>query len=272
MRVGVVISTIGNSPTLWRTLKSVEDQRPHQIVVVDQSDGTDVETLAGEYGVTHVRTGRGLSLGRNAGIAALVDCEVVAFTDDDCEYAPETFSQLTDMFKDPKVGALSGRLISGTERIAFTETREVLTKKTVWRRTIEAATFYRFSVLEKIGTFDETLGIGAPTKWQSGEGTDLLIRVLGGGWQVIYEPTLEVTENPNAVADADYLAKVRKYARGTGRVYRKWYPPRDRILTVVRPLAAACIYALRGRRYEAAKKLQVSLGRLEGMVGSVSAR
>lgn len=246
---------------------AVQSAPARHVVVVDQSETLDVEELARKYDFTHIRTKRGLSLGRNAGMAVLGECEVVAFPDDDCEYAPDTFAKLLNLFQETGADALSGRLDSGDlQRVAFTRQREVLTKKTVWSRSIEPATFYRKSVLLAVGDFDEQLGIGAATKWQSGEGTDLLIRVMNDGGKVVYDPSVVVREHAADVIPDDYLRKVRRYARGTGRVYAKWYSPREKLLLLLRPLAAALVYLARGRRHEAAKKWQAAAGRFEGMI------
>lgn len=266
--VGVVVSTLGRSPTLEKLFASIRAQTvpATQVVVVDQSDGETVQLLAKKYEFIHMRTPRGLSLGRNSGLAALDACDVVAFPDDDCEYARETFAQLLSLFRETGANALCGRLDSGGhQRIAFTERREELTKKSVWKRSIEPATFYTKSILDSVGAFDEELGIGSATKWQSGEGTDLLIRVLNHGGRVVYDPTITVTEHPLPVNAEDYLRKVRAYARGTGKVYAKWYSLGDRLLLLAKPLIAALVSLLRGRKYEASQKWQAALGRFEGM-------
>jgi glycosyltransferase involved in cell wall biosynthesis len=268
-RVGVVVSTIGKSPTLEKLLVSIRNQTlaPEHVVVVDQSNDRTVERLAAEYGATHIRSPRGLSVGRNAGLAVLRNCDIVAFPDDDCEYSADTFQALMNLFEETGADAMSGRLDSGElVRIAFSQQREVLTKSSVWTRTIEPATFYRASSLKAAGSFDVKLGIGAATMWQSGEGTDLLIRLINAGGTVVYDPSLIVREYPADVTPEDYLRKVRSYARGTGRVYKKWYSPKEQLLVVVKPLAAAGLHLVRGRKREAARKLQAALGRLEGMM------
>lgn len=269
--VGVVISTLGKSPTLDKLFASLRSQTVPavDVVVVDQSEGESVELLARRHGFTHIRTGRGLSLGRNAGLAVLAECDIVAFPDDDCEYADDSFSKLLSLFEETEADALCGRLDSGgTQRIAFTARRELLGKTSVWRRSIEPATFYKKAILEAVGGFDEQLGIGASTKWQSGEGTDLLIRVLNHGGRVVYDPGLSVKEYPASVSPEQYLKKIRSYARGTGRVYAKWYPLGDRLLLIIKPMILVFINIACGRKYEAAQKWQAAIGRFEGMTSN----
>jgi glycosyltransferase involved in cell wall biosynthesis len=236
--VGVVVSTIGNSESLEALLNSISKQSypAKQVVIVDQSEHDNVLSLARKYDFMHLRTPRGLSIGRNAGLAALRGCAFVAFPDDDCEYPLDTFERLVTLFAQTGAAALSGRLDSdGTQRVAFTSKRQTLDKKSVWNRSIEPATFYRYSTLQEVGSFDETLGIGASTRWQSGEGTDLLIRVMNCGYTVVYDPDLVVHEHVQEVRPQDHLHKVRRYARGTGRVYAKWYSVGDKSLLIIKP-------------------------------------
>lgn len=273
MRVGAVISTIGRPHLLGPLLESLEAQShpAQQIIVVDQSEGPEVAEVVREWEgrlpVTRLTSGRGLSLGRNTGWKALEECDVVVFPDDDLTFGPEMLAALVAEFRDPQIMAVSGRLVgTQTERVAFDGGRCELDRRTVWTRAIEGATSYRMSALRATGGFDETLGVGCPTIWQSGEGTDLLLRVLASGGRAVFEPSVVVTEHQDEITNTQYLRKVRAYGRGTGRVYRLRYGLFDRCLVVAKPMAATVLYALRGQREAAAHKWQACLGRLEGML------
>lgn len=271
MRVGVVVSTLGRSDAFGLLLESLAGQSypAQQVIVVDQGDGAMVsEQIAvwqDRLPITRLTSERGVSLGRNTGWQALDECDIVAFPDDDCTYGPDAFAAVVREFEDPTVLALSGRLTGSGDRLAFGGERSDIDRKSVWTKAIEATTFYRLYVLKTTGGFDVTLGVGAPTRWQSGEGTDLLLRALDAGARAVYVPSIVITEHQRATTYAEYLRKVRVYGRGTGRVYRTRYTPLECALVLAKPLAAVVLNMLRGRKAEAEKKWQAALGRAEGM-------
>lgn len=273
MRVGVVVSTLGMSNAIGLLFESLADQShpAHQIVVVDQGDGTMVaEQVAlwqDRLPIRRLTSDRGVSLGRNIGWKALDECDVVAFPDDDCTYGSRAFADVVREFEaDPSILALSGRLTGSGDRLAFGEERVVINRRNVWTTAIEATTFYRQHALRDLGGFDENLGIGAATLWQSGEGTDLLIRAMETGGRAVYAPAIVITEHQRETTTADYRRKVRLYGRGTGRVYRTHYSTSECILVLVKPIVAALLHALKGRPGEAMNKAQAALGRAEGMI------
>lgn len=271
VRISVVISTLGKSPILDLALESISKQRhpAEQVVVVDQSQEGQVHQLAENWNATYLTSERGAAHGRNVGLAALRDCDAVAFLDDDCTYAPDAFETLTTLFEESGADVISGPVRSdGATRVAFDGERRLLGRRSVWTHSIEASTVYRKSMLDVVGGFDETLGVGCPTRWQSGEGTDLLLRVMQAGGRVVYDPSFTVTEFQRPTSPDDYLRKVRNYARGTGRVYQSWYSPWECAALVLKPGVAALTELARGRRYEASKKWQSAIGRAEGVLGS----
>lgn len=278
MRIGVVISTIGKADRLDLVFASLElqDTKPNQIIVVDQGENSRVASTVAAWKdrlpLERIVSQRGASLGRNTGWQALNDCDVVAFPDDDISLEPGTLTAVIREFEaDGHLSALSGRLIGSGQRVAFTGGREYLNERTVWTKAIEATTFYRMNALRISGGFDVDLGVGCATQWQSGEGTDLLLRVMHLG-RILFEPSIVVREHQHPITQEEYLRKVRKYARGTGRVYRTHYSLSTCILAIIRPLIAVPLYTAQGRRNEAQIKWQAAVGRLEGLILSATAR
>lgn len=276
-RVALVVTTIGRPETLDRLLASVLEQSPpvSEMIVVDQSGETGtaevVERWRDRLPVRRVTTPRGLSAGRNAGVAALGDYDLVGFPDDDTWYAPGTLTRVCEAIGGH--GVVSGMLLDAAGRpaqLAFGAEPAVLDSATVWSQAIEATCFYTSAFMEAVGRFDEGLGAGCPTPWQSGEGTDLLLRGLRGGWSIAYDPRVTVYEdNPSvpAAGTRESRRRARHVARGTGRVYRRHYGPRARLRTLARPLGGALLSVARARWAEAAWHLQRLIGRLEGITG-----
>ena len=140
----------------------------------------------------------------------------------------------------------------------------------MWTTSIEWVAIFERGQLEKLGGFDEDIGIGALTPWQSCESQDILIRAMEVGARIVYDPKLfghhaELeTRRPNS----GQLKKGRAYARGMGWVLRKhgasWW---ERLYWVARPAVRAGLSLLLARFREAAYQCEVALGRIEGARG-----
>ena len=107
--------------------------------------------------------------------------------------------------------------------------------------------------------------------WQSGEITDLLLRILEDGGSIVSRPDIAVRgrgEERQLSVDA-IVAKHRRYARGTGYVYRVHpYPVTTRLKTVLGPWRRPLEHHPDPRvslRIAAAR----STGRIEGLLGRV---
>jgi len=275
VRVALAVSTIGRPADLDRLLESVAAQAVavDRIVVVDQSDGDDVRSVVDRWvdrlPVSHVRSARGVSLGRNTGVAALMadDVDIIGFPDDDVLYRPDTTASVLAVFRrHPDWAAVSGELVSldGAQRLNFSGAERVLDRRTVWSNAIEATTFVRAADLAGMSScFEESIGAGASTPWQSGEGTDLLLRLLADGAVVGFSPTVVVEEIARPVATPQ---RSRMYARGTGWVLRRHVrsSPVYALRTLLAPLARLLMALLQRDRGRAYVYWSVWLGRLEG--------
>jgi glycosyltransferase involved in cell wall biosynthesis len=251
------------------------------VVVVDQSEDDDTRAVVDSWRdripVRRLTSDRGASRGLNVGIAALGDFDVLGIIGDDTSYAPETLSHAAAILAaDTAIGVVSGRLLGAAGKPAqltsFGDRRMVLNHQTVWTSAIEATCFYRAAFIRDVGDFDEELGVGAASPWQSGEGTDLLLRGLETGWKLVYDPRIVVYEdNPDDPDPGDraYLMKARQRARGTGRVLRRHHGLVPQANAALRPLAAAVLSAACLRRVQASWYFQRFIGRLEGLTGHV---
>ncbi|MFI6452922.1 glycosyltransferase family 2 protein [Streptosporangium amethystogenes] len=276
-RVALVVTTIGRPETLDRLLRSVLEQSlpATEMIVVDQSGGTGtaevVERWRERLPVRRVTTPRGLSAGRNAGVAALGDYDIVGFPDDDTWYAPDTLARVCEAIGGH--GVVSGMLLDAAgqpTQLAFGAEPAVLDGATVWSQAIEATCFYTAAFMGAVGSFDEGLGAGCSTPWQSGEGTDLLLRGLRDGWSIAYHPRVIVYEdNPfvPAAGTREFRRRARHVARGTGRVYRRHHGWGARFRVLARPLGGALLSVARARWADAGWHLQRLIGRLEGITG-----
>jgi len=281
MPVSVVIPSLNPNESLLRLIESLELQSFEygQIIIVDQSPSLQSQLLIAGYSgrlrekIEVLQSTPGLAKSRNAGIGALRDgWEVVLVPDDDVRMDGDISESIRNAVREGS-SAGSGRLCPENPndriRIDFPSSQVELTPRNVWRSSIEPCYFLTPGFIDKVGLYDESLGLGASSPWQSGEGTDLLLRGLKLGLSVAYVPgyaLVEATRPP--LSFAGNRRRLRKYARGTGRVFARNYSFIHQVLLIVRSLAKIVLQSTRGRKVFL-ENLEVLLGRFEGLTGSI---
>ena len=277
--LSLVVATRGRVGELERLLRSLAAQswRDFDVTVVDQNaEGILDAILAADwpFSVEHIRTpaARGACRARNVGWRATVG-RVLLFPDDDCWYPSDFLAAGLERMSVSKAKVVTGRAADETGR-NINGRFEARTCKVdfdnVWTTSIEWVAFFQRDVLEKLNGFDEELGIGADSPWQSCESQDIVLRALAADYKCVYDPEvfghhaeLNVTE-----PDAAQIAKGRAYARGMGWVLRKhrvsWL---RRLYWSARPLIKAGLSAVRGHSRSARYNWEVTVGRWEGSRG-----
>jgi glycosyltransferase involved in cell wall biosynthesis len=119
MLVSIILPTI-RTATVGDTIESVLRQTDDnwQLIVVPQGDDADLIALLERYRardprISYVHTDtKNASHARNVGMEA-VRGEIIAFTDDDCEVAPDWVSVIRDVFTThPEIGYLGGEVVA----------------------------------------------------------------------------------------------------------------------------------------------------------------
>jgi GT2 family glycosyltransferase len=267
----LVVATVGRTDELARLLDSIEAQRYDRlrVIIVDQNDDERVAAVIRGRGpaLVRVQAERGLSRARNAALP-LVEADVVAFPDDDCVYPPGVLTQVADRFAaDPELAGVTGRAedANGASSGSWKTDVATLTDDNLWNRAISFAIFLRREVVQRVGAFDERLGLGSPEPWGSGEETDYLIRAVRGGARIEYDPSLvvqhDVREDNSRVGARD--------GASVGYLLRKHdYPTPVVARMLVRPLGGVLvsIVGLDGAR--ARYRLATFRGRIRGYRGA----
>ena len=267
----LVVATVGRADELGRLLDSLQaqDYPSLRVVVVDQNDDLRAaDRLAGRpLEVVHLRSETGLSRARNVALEH-VSADVVAFPDDDCSYPPGVLRRVAERFaEDSALDGLTGRAAdsSGGSSPSWKDDAARLTDDNLWNRAISFTIFLRRSVVERVGSFDERLGLGSTEPWGSGEEIDFLVRAIRNGARIDYDPTLVVQHE---VGKHDARIGFRDGA-SVGYLLRKHaYPARTVGRMLVRPAGGAFVSLARldgsGARYQ----LETLRGRLRGYVGA----
>jgi len=227
----LVVATIGRVDELGHLLDSLERQTHKQfrVLVVDQNRDDRVEAVLVRHAslrVERLRAPRGLSRARNEALSHL-RADVVAFPDDDCVYPDDLLERVA-----ARLAGLDG--ITGREPW-WTADGAALTRDNLWNRAISFTIFLRREVVERVGAFDERLGLPS----SSGEEIDYLIRALDAGARIEYDPMIVVV-HPQKASDAALVGA--RDGASIGYLLRKHrYPLRVLIRMLLRPAAGVLL-------------------------------
>jgi GT2 family glycosyltransferase len=242
--VSVVVCTRDRSAILRRCLDRLRalTYPSLEIVVVDNAPSDDstervvADVRAVDNRFRYVREPRpGLSSARNRGLAEAGGAWV-AYTDDDVDVDPQWVQGIVrGIRRRPDAGCVTG--LVATASITGDAERYFDARAASWSSRCEPQEFdlrgtgapnalYPYSpgifgtganfafdraMLVELGTFDEALGAGTPTR--GGEDLDIFVRVLRAGRAIVYEPAAVVWHHHRA----DHEALLRQlYGYGTG--------------------------------------------------------
>jgi GT2 family glycosyltransferase len=268
----LVVATVDRVSELERLLDSLEAQthRAFRVLVVDQNEDDRLEPTLKERNldIVRLRAERGLSLARNAALGE-IHADLVGFPDDDCLFAPELLAQVAQRFAGDLDG-LTGRAVdeTGKSSSSWAQDTAVLTRENLWNRAISFTIFLRAPLVERVGRFDEQLGLGAASLWASGEEIDYLVRALDTGARVEYDPDVVVTHPGKRVSPSALRSLGSRDGASVGYILRKHaYSKRMVGRMLVRPIGGALVALARRDRGQAAFHLSTLRGRLLGYRG-----
>lgn len=274
--VSLIISSKGRYSEIHKLLASLAQQtmRDMEVIVVDQNDDDRLSSIleGHPFPIRHVRMPQttGVSCGRNIGLGQ-ASAPLVIFPDDDCWYPSDFLERAVATMDAMCLDALTGRPTDEAGNPIqgrFERSSRYIDKGNVWTTQIEWLSIWRRERLIDLGGFDEAVGVGAKSPWQSAEGQDLMLRLLASGGTAWFDATLvghDAGVDPKS-ADAGLRRKARSYGRGMGFVIQK-----HRLGAVVaanfliRPIAGALLAFVRGRINLARYYLATFLGRVEGL-------
>lgn len=252
MKFSLILPTLGRAKDLKKFLISLEAQNypDVQLIIIDQNDDDRVKEIISQkdwsFELIHTKAPVGLSLSRNKGLELAVG-DIIGFPDDDCEYPQNLLNTLRKFFRShPEVHGITGKCqtLQGKDSAGrFTKDESYLDRYNVWTKGVSISIFLRKECLEKVGTFDESLGLGANTIFQSGEETDLLIRAIKLNQRILYRPDIYVFhDDPIQNFDKKSFKRAYLYGCGCGRVLKKHaYPFWFKLKFIIRPFGGTLI-------------------------------
>ena len=204
-KFSLVLCTINRKEEVDKFLQSLSRQTlsEFEVIIVDQNKDGLLDPVIAKWResltIEHVKVDfQGLSKARNFGIKYIKE-GLIAFPDDDCEYHPSTLENTyIFMRQNPKASIVIGKQCSKTchaNESILTQVEEIKDPLNIFKsKAISFTIFARLSDINQLGPafFDEKLGVGAGTKWGSGEETDFLIRAHRLGITIFKQPAIEI--------------------------------------------------------------------------------
>lgn len=280
MKFSLIVPTINRKEQLDRLLDSLkrQDHRDFEVFVVDQNPEGRLEDILARYRdhlpLTHIWTPTpGAARARNLGLKQ-ADGDMIAFPDDDCWYPDGLLTRVIRYFdENPELDGVFGKTVdeTGADSANVWSPDSVLevTRQNIWTSSIAAAAFFKLAVTDRVGLFDEDMGVGAGTKWGACEETDFIVRGLDLGFTFRYDPSI-IVHHPQVITGFDdrAIARALSYGRGQGYVLRKQRFPLKMIARfLIRPAGGAVLSLLTGRWNKMRYHLAAFRGRLSGLRG-----
>jgi glycosyltransferase involved in cell wall biosynthesis len=275
LRFDLVVATVDRTDALQTLLRSLGAQThdAFRLLVVDQNPDDRIADVLARYSaldVLHLRSERGLSRARNAALPHLA-ADVVAFPDDDCAYPVDLLARVADrLATDPRLDGLTGRAAAADDQAdpSWPADAAVLDTRNLWNRVISFAIFLRRDVVERVGTFDERLGLGSGSPWSSGEEVDYVLRAVRVGARVAYDPSLVVHHAVKRYTPGELRRVGRRDGASVGWIVRRHGFGRRRVgRMLLRPLGGLGVSLARGDVARASFHAATLRGRIRGYLG-----
>src|ERR1700677_963961 len=271
--LSLIVATVDRVQELARLLRSIDAQQMPglELIVVDQNIDDRVKVLLDQAALlttcTHIRSSRGLSRARNVGLA-VAKGDIIGFPDDDCWYPEGLLPQIKAWFDGhPAYHLLCCTLRDETGRevaARWPGFSQALDRNGILRATVSPSMFMRTEAVRQLGGFDEQIGLGAETLFQSGEDTDLALRCLDAEGKAWFEKELHVCHPSREPA---LVPSHRGFAYGMGFGYilgKHDYHPIWLAYHVARAVSGMIRSFLKAQTAEAAFYFQSAGGRWKG--------
>jgi len=271
----LVVCTIGRIIELENLLTSLTHQSEtnFEIIIVDQNPVGTLEKIIKQFShqllINHIYSKKGLSLARNKGIEH-AQGNYICFPDDDCWYKKDTLEIARNLFNsNPKASLINGKTIdqNNDDSVSqFMTTQTTVNRHNYIKGGNSASLFVRKEVFGTIMGFDERMGLGAETPFQSGEESDFILRALEKNLSILFCPQLTIHHKQisNAITDKAII-RAKCYGAGYGALLKKHKFSKSYVLyKILRPLTRAFLHLITLRFNDAKYKYASATGMLYG--------
>lgn len=226
MLFSLIIGTLDREEEIKACLDSLfqQTERNFEVIVIDQSTSRKTEEVVKQYHKENLKyvnvAFRGLSKARNNGIR-IADGEFICLVDDDAVYPPNYLADALNYCDHETI--LSGEIYSIEDCITpFIDCSnlsdgQILSVGNIIGKCPSAALIIPRNVIDKVGAFDERLGVG--NDYASGEETDFLLRAIDLGYKTKHCKAMKIY-HPIKKIDYNNLSSIFKHAMGKGALFK----------------------------------------------------
>ena len=146
----------------------------------------------------------------------------VAFPDDDCEYPESILDAVESLFVNTKADLISMQSRWKDNQISngnFDNKSGSINKYNVFKRVISYTIFVKSKIIKNIH-FDEMLGVGAKSIFQSGEEVDFVLNILKKTTNTFYSNKLFIYHPQSTENFNDLILRIKKYVPGKSYVLK----------------------------------------------------
>ena len=280
MRFSIIIPTRDRYRSVGELIASINGlgyREPFETIIADQSRPKQEITppAQGEYRYLPMTT-TGAAAARNHAVRHAKG-DYLLFVDDDAVLEKDSLAaahELTERY--PGHACICGMVTLPDGKRAYSRHTGAAEAPVTFRRfdcCLLASMIVRRSDMIEVGLFDEQLGIGA--KYGGSEESDLVLRLLECGKQIVYHPALRVRHpdvDARKTALASWVNKHYTYGVGRGAMLRKHCRAKPlwalyySVLSLVQPLAGAFVQLLRFRGRDVLRYAASAAGRIKGFI------
>lgn len=247
-KISIVILTYNRVEVLIELLLSIKSfiSNNIEVIIVDNSskDGTEKVVKDEFHDFIYIKTEKNIGVGaRNLGIKITSNEVIVCLDDDVFGINGEALRNIYECFKnDDKIGAINFKVVDYytgkiSNWIHHCPAELYSDKKFQTYEITEGAVAFRKAALNKSGLYPEYFFL-------SHEGTDLALRIMDRGYEVIYSGDIVVRHKHSDIGRkqwANYYYDTRNHFWLAIRNF----PIRYMIKYLMRHLSTTCIYSLR---------------------------
>lgn len=231
MFASLIVGTLNRTDYLSYCLESLRNQthKDFEIIIIDQSTDNSTQTMIESLNWNQIIYKRvtflGLSKARNEAIK-ISSGDTICLIDDDAYYESDYLSNIAEHLKNNRKQIVSGVLFNAKTYCDFVDYSKLKDKKPlscweVTRYCPSPAISFPKELVEAIGMFDEEFGVGA--KFGAAEETDLMLRGMKKGFQVIHYKNVRARHPHEKVTGngVEDKSKFYGYSYGIGAMYKK---------------------------------------------------
>lgn len=228
VKFSLILCTVGTTKFLNEFFVSLSNQsfKNFEVIVVDQNIDDRVDIIVKEFlslmNIKHIKSEVGLSKARNKGLQ-YAGGEIIAFPDDDCIYPIDLLKNVNEYMKknqkDFLLIKMKNSYKNGRKVQEGIKSQEV-NYSNMFVLGASISIFLKREIMIELKAFDENLGLGAKTIFQSVEDIDLIARAIKKNIIVYFENTIEVYHPfDDEKIDKDKNLDERSFKGGAAEMY-----------------------------------------------------